>query len=203
MPEPRPPLRLVLGLGNPGPQYEHTRHNAGFWLVDELARRYVGHFRLDARFSSAVCQIDVAGQLLWLLKPLTFMNRSGQAVRRFVNFYKIPLSAILVVHDDLDLPPGMVRLKRSGGHGGHNGLRDIIQHLGSNDFLRLRLGIGHPASNQEVIDYVLHRAPLQEQLLIEHALNAAVSEFPRLVEGQLEKVMHLLHSRPTVSQLTT
>jgi PTH1 family peptidyl-tRNA hydrolase len=170
--------------------------------VDELARRYVGHFRLDARFSSAVCQINVAGQLLWLLKPLTFMNRSGQAVRRFVDFYKIPLAAILVVHDDLDLPPGTVRLKRSGGHGGHNGLRDIIQHLGGNDFLRLRLGIGHPAGNQEVIDYVLHRAPLEEQLLIEHALNAAVNEFPRLVEGQLEKVMHLLHSRPTGSQLT-
>jgi PTH1 family peptidyl-tRNA hydrolase len=190
-----PRLRLVVGLGNPGPQYQHTRHNAGFWLVDELARQYGGRFRPDAKFSGEVCQINIAGQNIWLLKPMTFMNRCGQAIGRMSSFYQIPLPAILVAHDDLDLPPGTVRLKRAGGHGGHNGLRDSIRHLGGNDFLRLRLGIGHPGDSREVVDYVLRRAPQDEQQLIEQAIQDAVREFPRILEGQLEKAMHSLHSR--------
>jgi len=193
--EPSPALRLIVGLGNPGPQYEHTRHNAGCWLVDALARHHDGSFRMESKFSGEVCQISVAGHLLWLLKPLTFMNRSGQSVGRLADFYKIPLPAILVVHDDLDLPPGTVRLKRAGGHGGHNGLRDIISHLGGNDFLRLRLGIGHPGISKDVIDYVLCRAPRNEQQLIERAVEDALRELPRLLDGQLEKAMHALHSR--------
>lgn len=195
MAEPSPALRLIVGLGNPGPQYEHTRHNAGCWLVDALARHHGGSFRPESKFSGEVCQISVAGHLLWLLKPLTFMNRSGQSVGRLADFYKIPLPAILVVHDDLDLPPGTVRLKRAGGHGGHNGLRDIISHLGGNDFLRLRLGIGHPGISKDVIDYVLCRAPRNEQQLIERAVEDALRELPRLLDGQLEKAMHALHSR--------
>lgn len=184
-----------MGLGNPGSQYEHTRHNAGFWLVDELARQYGGHFRPDTKFGGEICEISLAGQRLWLLKPMTFMNRSGQSVARLVNFYKIPLHAILIAHDELDLPPGAVRLKRAGGHGGHNGLRDIIAHLGGNDFLRLRIGIGHPGDSKEVVGYVLRRAPQDEQKSIERSLQEAIHEFPRLVEGQLERVMHALHSR--------
>lgn len=184
-----------MGLGNPGPQYEQTRHNAGFWLVDELVNRYGGQFRPDVKSGGEICAISLTGNRLWLLKPMTFMNRSGQAVARLVNFYKIPLPAVLVAHDDLDLPPGTVRLKRAGGHGGHNGLRDIINHVGGNDFLRLRIGIGHPGNSKAVVDYVLCRAPQDEQQLIERAIQDAVDEFPRLVEGQLERVMHALHSR--------
>jgi PTH1 family peptidyl-tRNA hydrolase len=189
------PLELLVGLGNPGPQYVLTRHNAGFWWIDELASRYGGHFRAEAKFGGEVCRISTGARSLWLLKPMTFMNRSGQSIVRFASFYKIPLRGMLIAHDELDLPPGTVRLKRGGGHGGHNGLRDAIRHLGGNDFLRLRLGIGHPGNSGDVVDYVLHRASLGEQELIEGAIEDAAREFPRLVEGQLEHVMHALHSR--------
>jgi len=187
-------LKLIVGLGNPGPQYAHTRHNAGFWFVDELARCHDGQLRSETKFNGEACRIDLAGQTIWLLKPLTFMNRSGQAVERLADFFKIPPSAILIAHDELDLPPGVVRLKREGGHGGHNGLRSIINHLGSKQFLRLRLGIGHPGDSRDVVDYVLRRAPQAEQQSIERALEAAVAEFPRLAEGQLERVMNTLHT---------
>ena len=184
-----------MGLGNPGPQYALTRHNAGFWWVDELASRYGGRFRAEAKFGGEICRISTGACSIWLLKPMTFMNRCGQSIVRFAGFYKIPLSGMLIAHDELDLPPGTVRLKRGGGHGGHNGLRDAIRHLGGNDFLRLRLGIGHPGNSRDVVDYVLRRAPLGEQTLIEGAIEDAAREFPRLVEGQLERVMHALHSR--------
>ncbi|MDQ2695372.1 MAG: aminoacyl-tRNA hydrolase [Pseudomonadota bacterium] len=190
-----PPLRLVVGLGNPGPQYGLTRHNAGFWLVDELARRHGVGLRFDARYDAEVGALTAAAGSLWLLKPMTFMNRCGPSVARLAGFYKIPPPQILVVHDDLDLPPGTVRLKRAGGHGGHNGLRDIIRCLGGNDFLRLRLGIGHPGDAREVVGYVLRRAPADEQQRIEAAVDDALREFPRLLEGRLENVMHALHSR--------
>ena len=196
-------LKLVVGLGNPGPEYARTRHNAGFWLVDELARRYDGQFRRAPRWRGELCQIQAAGQTLWLLKPMTFMNRSGLAVAGLAGFYNIPPADLLVVHDDLDLPPGVVRLKRGGGHGGHNGLRDIIGQLGDNGFLRLRLGIGHPGASREAIDYVLSRAPAEEQELIESAVQDAVREFPRLAAEELEKVMHTLHSRKTGSVVSS
>ena len=151
-------LRLIVGLGNPGADYDKTRHNVGFWLLDSLARRYGGVFRREAKFHGEACQVSVDGHPLWLLKPQTFMNRSGASVIALARFYKLVPEAILVVHDELDLPPGAVRLKRGGGHGGHNGLRDIIQQLGSREFLRLRLGIGHPGDSRAVINYVLHPA---------------------------------------------
>lgn len=190
-----PPLRLVVGLGNPGPEYAQTRHNAGFWLVDELARQHSGQFRPDARYHGETCRIAWAGQDLWLLKPMTFMNRSGQAAAALARFHKVPLPAILVVHDDLDLPPGTVRLKQAGGHGGHNGLRDLIAHLGGNDFWRLRLGIGHPGDSREVLNHVLRRAPSSEQMLIDQAIADALREWPRLVAGQWNQAMQALHRR--------
>ncbi len=188
-------LALLVGLGNPGPQYARTRHNAGFWLVDELARREGARFRLESKFSGEVCRIALASRTLWLLKPLTFMNRSGQAVAQLAGFYRIPPAALLVAHDDLDLPPGTVRLKRAGGHGGHNGLRDLIQRLASPDFLRLRIGIGHPGHSRDVVDYVLSAAPPAEQILLDRAIEDAVREMPLLVEGELENAMRVLHSR--------
>ncbi|NJN48398.1 MAG: aminoacyl-tRNA hydrolase [Candidatus Competibacteraceae bacterium] len=190
-----PALQLVAGLGNPGPRYEPTRHNAGFWFVEELACRYGGCFREESKFQGDLCRVEVEEHSVWLFKPMAFMNRSGSPLMRLMTFYKIPLSAVLVVHDELDLPPGTVRIKRSGGPGGHNGLRDIIAQLGSKEFLRLRLGIGHPGDSRAVVDYVLRTAPASEQRLIEHAITDAAEEFPRLLSGHLEKVMHSLHSR--------
>ncbi len=195
MPEPAPSPRLVVGLGNPGPRYADTRHNAGFWLVDELARQHGGHFRPDPKHHGETCRIVLADRELWLLKPMTFMNRSGQAVAALARFHRIPPPAILVVHDELDLPAGTVRLKRAGGHGGHNGLRDLIAQLGGNDFPRVRLGIGHPGDSREVLDYVLRQAPQSDRTLIEHAILDALRELPRIVAGQWEKATHALHSR--------
>jgi len=202
MPESVPP-RLVVGLGNPGPEYAQTRHNAGFWLTDELARQHGGRFRPESKFHGETCRIALAGQELWLLKPMTFMNRSGQAVVALARFHRIPLPAMLVVHDDLDLPPGVVRLKRSGGHGGHNGLRELIGQLGGNDFARLRLGIGHPGDSREVLDYVLRRTPRAERELIEQAILDALHELPRIVAGQWDKAVQTLHSRRVESSPTT
>ena len=187
--------RLVVGLGNPGPQYADTRHNAGFWLVDELARQHAGHFRPDAKYHGDACRIALADREFWLLKPMTFMNRSGHAVVALARFHRIALPEILVIHDDLDLPAGTVRLKRSGGHGGHNGLRDLIAQLGGNDFARLRLGIGHPGDSREVLDYVLRRAPQAERALVEQAILDALREFPRLAAGQWDKATQTLHGR--------
>ncbi|HXH04612.1 MAG TPA: aminoacyl-tRNA hydrolase [Candidatus Competibacteraceae bacterium] len=187
-------LQLVVGLGNPGPEYQDTRHNAGFWFVDELARQHGGRLRIDSKYSSEVGQISIGSHGLWLLKPLTYMNRSGQAIARFASFYKIPRPAILVVHDELDLPPGVARLKRDGGHGGHNGLRDAIAQLGGHDFQRLRLGIGHPGDARMVVDYVLRKPPLAERQLIEQAMDEALRVFPQVAQGQLEKAMQALHS---------
>ncbi|CDH46647.1 MAG: aminoacyl-tRNA hydrolase [Candidatus Competibacteraceae bacterium] len=188
-------LRLIVGLGNPGPQYAQTRHNAGFWLADELARQQGGTFRPDGKVHGDLCRIIVAGQVLWLLKPMTFMNRSGLAVATLARFHRIPLPEILIVHDDLDLPPGAVRLKRAGGHGGHNGLRDLMTQLGGNDFFRLRLGIGHPGDSRAVLDYVLGRAPQSEQGLIEQAITDALRELPHIIAGQWDQAMQTLHRR--------
>ncbi|MCB1823785.1 MAG: aminoacyl-tRNA hydrolase [Candidatus Competibacteraceae bacterium] len=195
MSESAPVPQLLVGLGNPGPQYAGTRHNAGFWLADELARQHGGQFRPDAKYHGETCRIALAGQDLWLLKPMTFMNRSGQAVAALARFHRIPPAAILVAHDDLDLPPGTVRLKQAGGHGGHNGLRDLITHLGSNEFARVRLGIGHPGDSREVLDYVLRRPPRTEQTVIEQAILDALRELPRLLAGQWQRAVHALHGR--------
>ncbi len=185
---------MIVGLGNPGPKYDQTRHNAGFWFVDELARRAGASFKPESKFSGETCKLNLAGRNVWLLKPSTFMNRSGLSVRQLASFYKIPLSSILVAHDELDLPPGAAKFKLAGGHGGHNGLRDIFSHLGK-DFWRLRLGVGHPGSKDQVVDYVLNRPGRDDEAAILAAIDAAADETPLLAEGEFEKAMHRLHSR--------
>lgn len=189
-----PGIELCVGLGNPGPRYDQTRHNAGFWFVDELAQRHGGVFRDEPRFAGSLCRVTVAGCALWLLKPTTFMNRSGRSVQAVCAYYKIAPQRILVAHDDIDLPPGTARFKRGGGHGGHNGLRDIVAHLGK-DFWRLRLGVGHPGHSDQVIDYVLARPSAQEETLIRERIAEAAGLLPWLVEGEMERAMHRLHTR--------
>ncbi|MCG6934815.1 MAG: aminoacyl-tRNA hydrolase [Proteobacteria bacterium] len=187
---------LVVGLGNPGPEYEHTRHNAGFWFLDALAYAHNVGFRQEKKFHGAVARIDVNGHEVWLLKPDTFMNLSGQAVQALASFYKIELTHILVVHDDLDLSPGIARLKQGGGHGGHNGLRDIASRMGGNGFLRLRLGIGHPGDRQKVTGHVLKKATDDDRTEIERAIELAMRVLPDVVNGDLQKAMNQLHSQP-------
>ena len=193
MPEPSLGIALVVGLGNPGREYARTRHNAGFWFVDALARLHGADFRPEAKFRGELCSVVLDGRELRLFKPATYMNLSGQAVASLAGFYKLPLSTFLVVHDDLDLPPGVARLKRGGGHGGHNGLRDLIERLGS-DFMRLRLGIGHPGVKDQVTDYVLSRASAGDEALIREAVDAAVAAMPLVIHGELERAMQQLHS---------
>ncbi|OOG23296.1 aminoacyl-tRNA hydrolase [Thioalkalivibrio denitrificans] len=188
------PVQLVVGLGNPGPRYTETRHNAGFWFVDALARKHGGSFRPESKFAGEATRIRLDGRELWLLKPQTYMNRSGQSVKLLSAFYKVPVEAILVVHDEIDLPPGDVRLKRAGGHGGHNGLRDIMSHLGG-DFLRLRIGVGHPGHKDEVVDYVLQRPSRDDEEQILHAIDRALDVMPEVAAGELERAMHKLHSK--------
>jgi PTH1 family peptidyl-tRNA hydrolase len=187
------PIRAIVGLGNPGAKYEDTRHNAGFWFVDRLARRYGGQFRAEAKFFGEVCKVRIAGEDVWLLKPATFMNRSGQAVNALLNFYKIGMTELLVVHDEIDLPSGDIRLKVGGGHGGHNGLRDIIPGVGK-DFVRLRVGVGHPGHKDRVADYVLSRASRDEQQAIDTALDEAERVIEDVVAGELQRAMNDLHS---------
>ncbi len=189
------PLRVVVGLGNPGPEHAQTRHNAGFWLVDALALRHGGQFKPERRYHGEVARVRIGAADLWLLKPMNYMNRSGLSIRALCDYLQVPVEEILVVHDELDLPPGILRLKRGGGAGGHNGLKDSISHLGD-DFWRLRLGIGHPGHRDEVTDYVLQRAPAVEERLILEAVELAVAEFPRLLADGAEKTMNRLHARP-------
>jgi peptidyl-tRNA hydrolase, PTH1 family len=188
------PLRIIVGLGNPGPEHLVTRHNAGFWFVDLLARRHGGEFRDYRKFSGETAKISIEGREIVLLKPTTYMNRSGLSIRQLSDFYKFSPEDILIAHDELDLPVGSVRLKQGGGHGGHNGLRDAIAHIGET-FWRLRLGIGHPGNKAEVIDYVLTRAPRAEEDLIMEAVGTAVDCIPLLLEQGAERAMTRLHSR--------
>jgi PTH1 family peptidyl-tRNA hydrolase len=187
-------VQLIVGLGNPGPEYDQTRHNAGFWFVDALARVRGGGFRLENKFHGETARLSLEGKEVRLLKPLTFMNRSGQSVGALARFFRIPPDQILVVHDDLDLAPGTARLKRGGGHGGHNGLRDITSALGGNGFLRLRLGIGHPGQREQVVGYVLKKAPSEEQSAIEEAIDRSLAVISLLVNDQWERAMNQLHS---------
>lgn len=193
MGNPSPKVQLVVGLGNPGDRYRQTRHNAGFWFADELARRYGGSFRAEAKFFGEVARVLIDGTDCHLLKPATFMNKSGQAVAAMANFYKVAPEHILVVHDELDLPPGSAKLKQGGGHGGHNGLRDTIRVIGR-DFGRLRLGVGHPGHKDAVIGYVLSRAPAEEERAIEDAVDAAADCMPWLVEGDWGRAQQKLHT---------
>ncbi len=189
------PIRIIVGLGNPGARYEGTRHNAGFWFVDELAQRHGGLFKEERRFSGDLTSISFHGREVRLLKPSTFMNRSGNSVRSLAAYLKVPPEAVLVAHDDLDLPPGTVRLKRSGGAGGHNGLKDVIAHLGR-EFFRLRIGVGHPGHHNEVIDYVLSRPGREEERSIRASIEEAADVMPILLGEGEQPAMHKLHTRP-------
>jgi peptidyl-tRNA hydrolase, PTH1 family len=188
------PIRLIVGLGNPGPEYEQTRHNAGFWLVDNLAGNTLTR---ESRYNALAAKTTIAGQEVWLLEPQTYMNRSGQSVGALARFYKIAPDDILVVHDELDLPPGSAKIKKGGSSGGHNGLKDITAVLGTQDYWRLRIGIGHPRtlnSQQQVADYVLHRPRKEEQALINEAVEKSLDVIPMLCDGKFEAAMMKLHS---------
>src|SRR5512139_2641670 len=188
------PIKLIVGLGNPGREYEDTRHNAGFWWVDELARKHNASFKADSKFHGLIARATLHGQDVHLLKPQTFMNVSGRAVGALAQFYKIAPAQILVAHDELDLPPGSAKLKLGGGHGGHNGLKDIIAHLGTRDFWRLRIGIGHPGDRAEVVNFVLNAPRREEMALIEQAMQRAQDVAHLIAEGKLEAAMLKLHS---------
>lgn len=186
-------LQLIVGLGNPGAEYVMTRHNAGFWFVDLLAQRHGGRWREERKFHGEVCRIRLDGHDLRLLKPMTYMNRSGLAVQAMAAYLKLEPEQILVAHDEIDLPAGAARLKWNGGHGGHNGLRDVSRVLGD-QYRRLRLGVGRPANSAEVIDYVLRRPSREEQENIMQAVAAAADVLPLLLEEGMEKAMTRLHS---------
>ena len=186
-------LKLVVGLGNPGPEYARTRHNAGFWFVDALARKHGGTFRHEPKHRGDLARVRIAGEDIWLLKPMTFMNNSGAAVRSVQTFYKLETAATLVGHDEIDLPLGTLRLKQGGGHGGHNGLRDLIASIGD-EFLRLRFGVGHPGHREAVIGHVLARATAEEDRVLSGLVDTAVDLVPELIEHGPQRVMHRLHS---------
>ncbi len=191
------PIRLIVGLGNPGKEYADTRHNAGFWFLDEVAHKAGANLRLETRFHAQVARANLHGEEIWLLAPQTYMNVSGQAVVALASYYKITPEQMLVVHDELDLPPGTARLKRGGGAGGHNGLKDIIARLGA-DFWRLRIGIGHPGDKNAVADFVLHRPSQPEEKLIRDALDQSLSTLPLLAAGDMAGAMHRLHTKVQV-----
>jgi PTH1 family peptidyl-tRNA hydrolase len=191
---PSPAIKIIAGLGNPGREYEQTRHNAGFWLVEELARRHGGAWRMEPRFNAAMTRTRIGGEEVWLVKPMAFMNLSGGVTAAVANFYKIPASSVLVAHDELDLPPGAVRLKQGGGSGGHNGLKDLIAQLGE-DFWRLRLGIGHPGSRDLVTQFVLSRASSAEQQLLDDGIRAAADVVPQVFEQGAQAAMQKLHTK--------
>lgn len=189
-------VQLIVGLGNPGEQYDQTRHNAGFWFVEEVARQAGELFRPESKFLGDVAKIDLMGNRVWLLKPATFMNRSGQAIQSLANFYRLQAENILVVHDELDLPVGSAKLKTGGGHGGHNGLRDTIAALGTPKFHRLRLGIDHPGDRSQVVNYVLKPPSKTDRSLIDDAIYQATRVLPLLGEGDFARAMNQLHTKP-------
>ncbi len=185
---------MIVGLGNPGADYVDTRHNAGFWLIDGMAADLDLNFRFEKRYNAEICKFRNGDSDAYLLKPQTFMNRSGQAVAVLARYYKIRPEQILVLHDELDLPPGANRIKNAGGHGGHNGLRDIVNHLGGNGFFRIRIGIGHPGDASQVINYVLHRPSAADLSAIEEANRDTIAVMPLVFEGRIDKAMQALHT---------
>ena len=186
-------LTAIAGLGNPEERHARTLHNAGFWFVDELARRAGAEFRYEKRFDAEICRIHISDNDVWLIKPQSYMNLSGGPVRGVLEYYRLAVSDLLVAHDEIDLPPGTVRLKKGGGHGGHNGLRDIIKHTGS-DFMRLRIGVGHPGHKDLVTDYVLKRASAEVEQAMRSNIDDAADVVPTLVEDGIEAAMTRLHT---------
>lgn len=186
-------LTVIAGLGNPEPRYERTLHNAGFWFADAVARNARESFRPDKKFDAEICKARVAGNEVWIVKPQSFMNLSGGPVRSVLDYYRLSPENLLVAHDEIDLPPGVARLKRGGGHGGHNGVRDVIQHCGS-AFMRLRLGVGHPGEKDKVSGYVLQRGPSDVEQAVTESMDRAVTLLPLLIERGLEFAMNRLHT---------
>jgi PTH1 family peptidyl-tRNA hydrolase len=190
------PIRLIIGLGNPGREYDETRHNAGYRWVDAIAERKKARWSKQSKFSGWTTRVEEGGADFWMLKPATYMNESGRSVAAFVRFYRIEPAAMLVVHDELDLPPGTVRLKKGGGTGGHNGLADIVEALDTKDFWRLRIGIGHPGDKDLVADYVLHEPRREERELIEPPFERSLDLLPRIASGRTQDAMTWLHTMP-------
>lgn len=191
-------IRLLVGLGNPGPEYEATRHNAGFWWIDEVAHRWSINLRPERSYHGLAARHTLRGEVVWLLEPQTYMNLSGKSVAALARFFKIDPTEILVVHDELDLLPGQAKLKQGGGAAGHNGLKDIQARLGTPDFWRLRLGIGHPRTlnlAQQVVDFVLHPPRKEELPDIEHALARSLQAWPRLAAGDFAGAQQQLHGK--------
>ncbi len=193
------PIQLLVGLGNPGPTYAETRHNAGAWLLERFCQSNHLDLKTETKFHARVGKTTFNGKEVKILIPTTFMNHSGQAVGAISKYYNIPLNAILIAHDDLDIPTGCVRLKTGGGHGGHNGLRDIIHHLGGREFHRLRIGIGHPGHKDHVLDYVLHRPSKHEEQQINLAIDEVLGVLPKIIQGEWSTVMNQLHSFSGIS----
>ncbi|KAF1019977.1 MAG: Peptidyl-tRNA hydrolase [Paracidovorax wautersii] len=187
-------IRLFVGLGNPGPEYSDTRHNAGFWWIDQLARELGVSLAMDKGYSGLMARTQLMGQTIWLLEPQTFMNASGRSVGALARFFKIAPQEILVAHDELDIVPGQVKLKRGGGHAGHNGLRDIQAQLGTPDFWRLRLGVGHPGVKSEVIHWVLKKPSLDHRIAIDQCIERSLKAVPDLVQGEIDKATMLIHT---------
>lgn len=189
-------IRLIVGLGNPGPEYERTRHNAGFWLVDELARDLKATLAPERGYHGLVARTNWQGRPLWLLEPQTYMNLSGKSVAALARFFKIEPGEVLVAHDELDLLPGQAKLKLGGSHAGHNGLKDIQAQLGSNAFWRLRLGIGHPGVKAEVIDWVLQKPRAEERDAIDRVLDTCRANIGLVIDGEMEKAAMRIHAKP-------
>ena len=187
-------LSIIAGLGNPEERYERTLHNAGFWFVDALARKFGGEFRYEKRFDAECCKASIDGNDTWLVKPQSYMNHSGEPVRAVMDYYRLQPAQLLVAHDEIDLPPGTVRLKQGGGHGGHNGIRDVIRHCGA-DFMRLRLGVGHPGDKDLVTGYVLKRGSAETERSIETNVDDAVAVMPMLANEGLNAAMKALHTK--------
>ena len=187
-------IRIIAGLGNPEDRYERTLHNAGFWFVDALARKYGGSFRYEKKFDADYCRINLHGEDVWLVRPQSYMNNSGQPIRGLLDYYRLRVSELLVAHDEIDLPPGTVRLKEGGGHGGHNGLRDIVRHCGA-EFLRLRFGVGHPGEKDQVTNYVLKRGSSDVEAAVERNIDDAIAVMPELVDGDIPAAMKKLHTK--------
>jgi len=189
-------IRLIVGLGNPGPEYEATRHNAGFWWVDGAARQLGANLQVDRNYHGLVARVNRGSQPIWLQQPMTYMNLSGKAVAPLARFFKIAPEEILVVHDELDLPAGQMKLKKGGGNGGHNGLKDIQAQLGTGEFWRLRLGIGHPGIKSEVAAYVLRKPPADERDAIERNIEDSLKTLPLMLDGGMDQALLKIHAKP-------
>lgn len=187
-------IQLFVGLGNPGPEYQDTRHNAGFWWIDALANSLKTNLVMDKGYHAKLARIHLDGRPIWLLQPQTFMNLSGKSVASLANFFKIPPQQILVAHDELDIAPGEAKLKLGGSHAGHNGLRDIHAQLGTDQYWRLRLGVGHPGNKDEVIAWVLKKPPLDQRIAIDQTIDRALKAVPDFLAGNMEAATRLVHT---------